>query len=147
VAGEDRYRLAAVRDVRARDEKSRKAELSSAASDARETLGRLDAARARTKAARIALVSAQTTRQTQLSAGATSAQVARADQFIARRRRELDQTIAEEARCEAAHLERQGKVDAARTVLARARADRELIERHFERWRADRKKLLERRED
>jgi hypothetical protein len=32
-------------------------------------------------------------------------------------------------------------------VLARARADREVIERHFERWRTERKKLLDRRED
>jgi hypothetical protein len=147
VAGEDRYRLAAVREVRARDEKSRKAELSSAAFDARETQARLDAARARTKAAQAALATAQTTRETQLSTGATTAQLTRADQFIARRRRELAQTIAEEARCEAAHAERQGKVDAARLVLARARAEREVIERHFERWRAERKKLAERRED
>lgn len=147
MAGEDRYRLTAVRDVRARDEKSRKAELSSAVGDARETQAKLDAARTRTKAAQDALAAAQATRQAQLSAGATTTQVARADQFIARRRRELAQTIAEEARCEVAHLERQGKVDAARTVLARTRADREVIERHFERWRADRKKMLDRRED
>ena len=147
MAGEDRYRLAAVRDVRARDEKSRKAELSSAVGDARETQARLDAARARTRAAQTALAAAQSTRETLFSTGATTAQLARADQFIARRRRELAQTIAEEARCEAAHSERQGKVDAARLVLARARADREVIERHFERWRAERKKLAERRED
>ena len=147
MAGEDRYRLAAVRDVRARDEKSRKAELSSAVGDARETQAKLDAAHARTKAAQDALGAAQTARETQLSTGATTTQLARADQFIARRRRELAQTIAEEARCEATHTERQGTVDAARLVLARARADREVIERHFERWREARRKLADRRED
>ncbi|HTL37071.1 MAG TPA: hypothetical protein VL326_28245 [Kofleriaceae bacterium] len=147
MAGEDRYRLAAVRDVRARDEKSRKADLSSAVVDARETQGKLDAARARTKAAQTALAAAQTARETQLLAGATTTQLARADLFLARRRNDLAQTIAEETRCEAAHSERQGKVDAARLVLARARADREIIERHFERWRNERKKLADRRED
>lgn len=147
MAGEDRYRLAAVRDVRARDERSRKAELSSAVGDARETQAKLDAARARTKASQTALAAAQSTRETLFSTGATTSQLARADQFITRRRRELAQTIAEEARCEAAHSQRQDKVDAARLVLARARADREVIERHFERWRTERKKLAERRED
>lgn len=144
MASEDRYRLAPLRDVRTRDEKTRKGELASAVGDARETQAKLDAARARTQAARTAFDVARRTRETGL---ATGAQLARTDQFIARRRRELDQAIAEETRCEVAHSERQGKVDAARLVLARARADREVIERHFATWREARQKLAERRED
>jgi hypothetical protein len=38
-------------------------------------------------------------------------------------------------------------VDVQRAVLARARADREVIDRHFARWRDARKKLAERRDD
>ena len=140
---EDRYRLAPLRDVRTLAEKSRKGELASAVGDARETQAKLDAARARTQEARTALDVARTTRAT----ATTGAQLARVDQFIARRRRELEQAIGEETRCEVAHAQRQGVVDAARLVLARARADREVIERHFAKWRDERKKLAERRDD
>lgn len=35
----------------------------------------------------------------------------------------------------------------AEAVLAHARAHREVIERHFERWRTERRKIAERRED
>ena len=143
MAGEDRYRLAPLRDVRTLKEKAKKGELASAVGDARETQAKLDAARARTQAARTALDVARTTPATET----TGAQLARADLFIARRRRDLERAIAEEARCEAAHAERQGMVDAARLVLARARADREVIERHFAKWREARQKLAERRED
>src|SRR5438046_2351520 len=108
MASEDRYRLAPLRDVRTRDEKARKGELASAVGDARETQAKLDAARARTQAARTALDVARRTADTDL---VTGAQLVRADRFIARRRRELDQAIAEELRCEAAHGRRQGEVD------------------------------------
>ena len=147
MAGEDRYRLAPVRDLRVRDEKARKGDLAVAAGDARETQAKLDAGRTRTQSARTALADALGSRDAQLAAGATGAQLARADHFVARRRRDLERAIADEARIEAAHAASQDKVDAARLVLARARADREVIERHFERWRADRRKLAERRED
>ncbi|HUS33023.1 MAG TPA: hypothetical protein VMZ53_31185 [Kofleriaceae bacterium] len=147
MGSEDRYRLAAVRDVRARTEKTRKGELANAVGDAHETESRLAAAATRTQAAKTAWLAARATRDTLLASGATSTHLARADHFIERRRRELQRAIAEEARCETAHLERQGKVDAARLVLVRARAEREIIERHFERWRSERKKLIERRED
>lgn len=70
-----------------------------------------------------------------------------ADRFVARRRRELADALAEEAHAEDAHEARLGHVDAARRSLARARAEREVIERHFERWRTERRKLAERRED
>jgi hypothetical protein len=53
----------------------------------------------------------------------------------------------EELRAEAAHGSRLGSLDEARARLARARADREVIERHFASWRQARAKLAERRED
>jgi hypothetical protein len=147
MAGEDRYRLAAVRELRTRDEKSRKGELANAVGDARETLAKLEATRARTQTAKAAWLGARASRDQLLDAGATSQQLAHADHFIARRRHELDRAVAEELRCEAAHAERQGNVDAAQLVLARSRAEREVIERHFERWRSERRKLADRRED
>lgn len=147
MAGEDRYRLAAVRDVRARDEQARKGDLAVAVGDARQTQGRLDAARARTAAAHAALLTARTARDALLSAGAAGSVLVRAEAYIARRRRELEGAIAEEVRCEAVHAGRLDEVDTARRTLTRARAERQVIERHFERWREDKKKLADRRED
>ena len=69
------------------------------------------------------------------------------DRFIARRRAELDRAVGEELRAEAAHGTQLGSLDEARRRLVRARADREVIERHFARWREDRRKLADRRED
>ncbi|HSD86819.1 MAG TPA: hypothetical protein VLB44_04865 [Kofleriaceae bacterium] len=147
MAGEDRYRLAAVRDVRARDEQARKGDLAVAVGDARQTQGRLDAARERTAAARAALLTAQQARDALLSAGSAGSALVRAEAYIARRRRELEAATGEEVRCEAVHAGRIDEIDAARGTLTRARAERQVIERHFERWREDRKKLAERRED
>lgn len=112
----------------------------------RVTQARLDAAKARTQAAREAVHAAVVARATLLSSGATSTQLTQADRFIARRRHELSVLVAEEVRCEVSHLEREGDADAARLMLRRARGEREVIERHFERWRAERKKLADRRE-
>jgi hypothetical protein len=93
-------------------------------------------------AARTALAAAVATREV-----GTAGELAVADRFIARRRRELADAIDAELRAEIAHDERLGHVDEARRRLARARADREVIERHFERWREMKRKLAERRED
>jgi hypothetical protein len=147
VASEDRYRLAPVRDARARDEQVRRGDLAGAVGDARETAARLDAARARTATARRALEAAITARDTLVRGPVTPAQLVLADRFIARRRTELDRVLGEELRAEAAHDARLGSVDEARQRLARARADREVIERHFARWRHARHQLAERRED
>jgi hypothetical protein len=141
------YRLRAVRDVRARTERARVGELASAVGDARATQARLDAAKERSKAARNAVDEAVVARDTLLSSGATSTQLAQADRFIARLRKALGDALAEEVRCEVAQLERDGHADAARLTLRRARAERDVIERHFERWRASQKKLGERRDD
>lgn len=78
---------------------------------------------------------------------ASVAQRILADRYVDRRRRDLEAALAEHVRATAAHDRRLGSVDEARLTLARARAERELIERHFARWREDRRKLAERRED
>ena len=75
----------------------------------------------------------------------TAEQWAAAERFIARRRHELSRARDEQLRAELAHDQRTAEVDAARAQLARARADRQLVERHFERWRAERKRAAERK--
>jgi hypothetical protein len=47
----------------------------------------------------------------------------------------------------AAHRGTLDQLDAARDRLARARADRRVIEQHFERWRAERARIADRRAD
>ncbi|MBV8756180.1 MAG: hypothetical protein JO257_02825 [Deltaproteobacteria bacterium] len=140
---EDRYRLEPVRDARARDERTRKSVLAGAIADANNADAHLTAARARTEAARLALAAALTARDATPTAHAR----ALADRFVRRRRRELADARTHELAAEAARADHQGVVDAARLQLARARADREVIERHFARWRDERKKAAERRED
>jgi hypothetical protein len=159
VPSEDRYRLAKVADLRARDERIRRGDLAVAVGDARETEARVEAARARTAAARTALAAAiaardeltgtTTTTRDALTGTTTTTRDAlvRAEQFITRRRGELERALGEELRAEAAHDARLGSLDEARRRLARARADREIIERHFARWREARKRLADRRED
>jgi len=148
MAGEDRYRLAPVRDARARDERIRRGDLAVAVGDANETAARLDAARGRTAAARDQLAAAIAARDALTATATTRAdQLVRAEQFIARRRAVLDRVLGEELRAEAAHDTRLGSLDEARRRLVRARADREVIERHFTAWRQAQKKLADRRED
>jgi hypothetical protein len=147
VAEEGRYRLAAVRDARERHERGKRSELASAVVDAEQAQARLDAARARTQVARSALATAVAARTQLDGAAATPAQLAGAERFVVRRRHEAQAALGEELRLEAALDERQSGVDVARRTLARARADREVIDRHFARWRETRKKQAERRED
>jgi hypothetical protein len=145
MADDARYRLAPVRDARERNEAVRRGDLASAVGDARETEGLLAAARERTQLARraldAALVAAMPTATT------TPERLVIAERFVARRRRELAETRDAELRTEAAHDARLGVVDVARGRLANARAERELIERHFARWRETQRKLAERRAD
>jgi len=77
----------------------------------------------------------------------TAELLAAADRFIARRRRELAVARDEELRAELAHAHKTGEVETARAQLVRARADRELVERHFERWREARRKRAENQAD
>jgi hypothetical protein len=143
----ERYRLAPVRDAREREEHTRRGDLAAAVGEAGHTLERLDTARARTAAAREAVARAVTSRTTLFERPSTPAQLVLADDYVLRRRHELDRAIGEELRAEAAHEARVGTLDEARHRLARTRADREVIERHFARWRLARRKLAERRED
>jgi hypothetical protein len=136
-----------VRDARAREEQARRGDLAAAVGDARETQARLDAARAKTQTARTALTSAITARDALLRGTTTPARLVNAEQVVVRRRRELEGAIGEELRAEAAHDTQLGSLDESRLRLARARADKEVIERHFARWRQARQRLAERRED
>jgi hypothetical protein len=143
----DRYQLAAVRDARERDERGKRGELAASVGDARVARAKLEAARVRTEAARTALAAAIAARDALVTGGSTPARLANADRFVTRRRHELDATRGEELRAHADHDAHQGAVDLQRRLLARARADREVIDRHFARWRDARTKLAERRED
>ena len=143
----ERYRLAPIRDSRARDERIRRGDLAVAVGDASLTQARLDAARSRTKAARDVLAAAVASRATLLDAPTTPAKLVLADELITRRRNDVDRALGEELRAEAVHGSQLGSLDEARLRLARARAQREVIERHFESWRKTQAKLAERRED
>jgi hypothetical protein len=145
--GTERYPLAAVRTVRAHEEHGKRGDLAAAVSDAAASRTKLDAARARTRAARDAVAAAQTVRTSLVAAGASASAIASAEQFVLRRRRELEAVLGDELRCEGAAGIVQGTLDVARQRLARARAERELVDRHFERWRTARKQLAERRDD
>ncbi len=137
----ERYRLAPVREARDREERIQRGNLAAAVEDARATEHHVAAAAARVAAATTALEAARQTTATTASA------LVRSEQFITRRRRELDRARDNRARTVASHAGQVASLDAARTRLSRARADREVIERHFARWREDRAKLAERRAD
>jgi len=147
VSDADRYRLAPVRDARVRDERVRKGDLASAASDARRTQARLDAAHDAVTTARAALAAAVTQGHDRLARGATADEVTRAERYVMRLRHALAAAQDAHARAHAVHRGQLASVDLARGRLASARADKEVIERHFARWRADQAKLAERRED
>lgn len=138
----DHYRLKPVHDQRSRDERVRRGDLAAAVGDARATEAQVAAAAERVAAARAALATARTT-----PPGATANAIALRDRYIVKRRGELDVAIDVHLRATAAHRGQLGAVDSARGRLAIARAEREVIERHFARWRTERRKLAERRED
>ncbi len=139
----DRYRLDPLRDARTRDEKVRKGELAGAVGDARSTAAELARATDRVITARAALDAARA----QPAGGGSAAAILRVEQFIVRRRRELERAIDAQLRADAAHRGQLDAVDTARGRLAHARGQREVIERHFAQWRTQRRKLAERRED
>jgi flagellar export protein FliJ len=126
---EDRYRAAPVRDERARSERIKKTELAAAVGATREAEARLAAAR-EALAAAVATADAQPTAARRVLAE-------RHAQALRRRVADLADALARAS----------GQLDAKQRQLAHARAQREVIERHFERWRQDRRKLADRRED
>jgi hypothetical protein len=143
----DRYRLTPLRDARGRDEVVKRGDLAAAVADARATAGDIAAAAGRVAAARAAIDDGRRAYLDLVTAGAPLGSIALADRYLQRRRRDLDAAIGEHLRAEAAHAGRLAAIDDARGRLAVARADRQVIERHFARWREARQKLVERRED
>ena len=137
----ERYRLGPLREVRKLDEHTKRNDLAAAVGDARATAEEVAAAAARVEAARATLAAARTT-----TANSSDALV-RVDRYVARCRHQLDDAIDAHARAAAAHAGRQSAVDAARGKLTAARAQKELIERHFARWRETQRKLADRREE
>lgn len=143
----DGYRLGPVRDQRARQQRVREGDLAGAVGDARASQAAVDTARAHAQQIREAIDAAREQRDATLAAGATTHVLALADRHLARLLRDHDAALDALARATAAHAGRLEAVDAARGRLALARADKEIIERHFARWRAEKAKLAERRED
>jgi hypothetical protein len=66
---------------------------------------------------------------------------------VARLRRDLEAAEDAVERARAAHAGTLADLDLARGKLVRARADKQVIERHFAAWRAQQAKLADRRED
>ena len=143
----DGYRLTPVRDERARQQRMRENDLAAAVGDARATQEAVDAARATVQRARDVIAAADRARAAQLAAGATTHAVALSERHLTRLRRDLDGALDALARATASHAGQVAATDAARSRLTLARADKEIIERHFARWRTERAKLAERRED
>lgn len=143
----DRYRLKPVADARAREERVRRGDLAAATADARSGQAQVDASAHAVSAARARLEAARTAQRELVARGTTSTLLARTEQFIVRTRRDLEAALDAHARALAGHRGQLDAVDSARGRLARARADKEVIERHFARWRTERARLAERRED
>ena len=143
----DRYRLKPVADARSREERVRRGDLAAATADARATQAQVDAMARTVAAAREKLEAARRAREELVTHGTTSALLARAEHFIVRTRRDLEAALDAHARAQASHRGQLDAVDSARGRLARARADKEVIERHFARWRTEKARLAERRED
>ncbi len=138
----DRYRLAPVRAARDREERVQRGNLAATIDHARASEHQVSAVAARVAAAEASLVSARIVREQ-----STAFALARTERFVAKLRAALELARDEHARAVASHRGQLATVDAARDRLTRARADREVIERHFARWRDERQKLADRRAD
>jgi len=139
----DRYRLAPLREVRRLDERAKRNDLAAAVGEARATAADVAAAEQRVTAAREVLAAARTARDGLVA----SWLLALADRRISRCRAALDAAIGAHARAVATHAGRLDTVDAKRGTLTVARAEKELVERHFEKFRESQRKLAERREE
>jgi hypothetical protein len=71
----------------------------------------------------------------------------RHDRYLRRLRCDLEAARGELLRAEARHRGQLDVVEDARQRFTLARAEREVIERHFAAWRTERHKLAERRDD
>ncbi|HEY0195883.1 MAG TPA: hypothetical protein VGC42_32445 [Kofleriaceae bacterium] len=142
-----RYRLAPMREVRAREERVQQGDLAGEVGEAKTLAAEVEAATRRVEEARAQIARAVRSRGLALTRGVTIGALAGADRHLDKLRHELDAAEGARARADARHAGQLDAVDAARARLGRARGQRELIERHFAAWRADRQKLAERRED
>ncbi|HEX2690458.1 MAG TPA: hypothetical protein VHN14_27775 [Kofleriaceae bacterium] len=115
--------------------------------DATELAASLAEVGRRVARARATLIAAIGERNRLLAQGTTSTTLAHADNYLRRLRRDLTAVRGEHLRAEARHRGQLEAVDAARNHLTLARAEREVVERHFAAWRAERRKLAERRDD
>ena len=137
----DRYRLAAVRDARTREERVKRGDVAAAVADANTSQAVVDTAEHRVVELRTVIAHALGT------PADTALALARRDRFVTKLRRDLDAARDEVEHARAAHAGTLTELDRARVRLVRARADKQVIERHFERWREQRAKLADRRED
>jgi hypothetical protein len=144
---EARYRLAPMREARARDERARRGDLAGAVGDARVLADDVADITRRIARARAAITEVGATRERWLARGGAAGTIAHLEHHLRRLRRDLDAVHGELARAEARHRGQLDAVDLAQGRFTRARADREVIERHFTAWRTERRKLAERRED
>jgi hypothetical protein len=136
-----------MREARSRDERIRRGDLAGAVGDAQALADGVDAVARRVAQLRTAIAAAAGERDRLLARGATAATIAHFERYLRRLRHDLDASVGEQLRAEARHRGQLEAVDAARGRLTLARAEREVIERHFAAWRAERRKLVERRED
>jgi hypothetical protein len=143
---EARYRLAAMRDARARQERVQRGDLAGAVGEAQVLADDVAEITRRLGAARAAISDAVAARERWLARGGAAGAIAHLEHHLRRRRRELDALHGELARAEARHRGQLAAVDVAQGRFSRARAEREVIERHFASWRAAQGKLAERRE-
>jgi hypothetical protein len=138
----DRYRLAAVRDARSRDERVKRGDYADAVADASTSQARIDAAERRVSELRAVIAS-----HLRGNLPVTAGELVRRERFVAKLRRDLEAARVAVDQARAAHAGTVAEVDLARGKLVRARADKQVIERHFEGWRAQQVKLADRRED
>lgn len=139
-----------MRDVRARNERTWKGNLAGALGDAHALAAGVTEIERRVAQTRAAIAAATGTRDRVLAPGApsvTSTTLAHLEHYLRRLRRDLEAARDELWRAEARHRGQLEVVDAARDRLTLARAEREVIERHFVAWRAERHKRAQRRED
>jgi hypothetical protein len=136
-----------MREARTRDEHIKRGDLASAVRDAVSLATGASASAGRVARYRTQIAAARAHRDQLLERGATVAILARLERYLLRLRHALDAARAEQLRAEARHQGQLAAVDQARSRFILARADREVIERHFATWRAERRKLAERRED
>lgn len=136
-----------MRDARAREARVSQGDLAGAVRDAQVLATGVVEVADRVARIRAALAAAMGDRDQLLARGIASTTLAHIENYLRRLRRDLEAARGEQLRAEALHRGQLEVVDAARKRLTLARAEREVIERHFAAWRAERRKLAERRDD